>query len=326
MQLVLDTKGLKLTKKNNIFHVSDGKRERNISPQKLKSIAVTASVELSSDAIVLAINNEVPILFFDRIGKAKARLWSPYFESIASLRRNQVRFGDSPEATAWMISMFELKTQAQLENLRFLRKQKGIAGGGLNQAISSIKIHNHKFESLRGKLLEEVRNNMMGIEGTIARIYWQALGGALPRPYRFKERSRRPAKDIFNAALNYNYGMLYSIIEGSLFAAGLDPYLGLLHADNYRKPTLSFDMIEPFRPWIDRLLIDICVSKEMERNFITKNQFGIFFNKQGKAFIIPKFNEFLRNQRDYLGQESTVKNHIYSLSGRLAQRIRSVME
>lgn len=326
MQLVLDTKGIKLAKKNGIFHVSHGKKERNISPQKLNSIAITATVELHSDAIILAIQNQIPILFFDRIGKAKARLWSPYFESIATLRRNQVRFADSPEATAWMINIFELKTSAQLDNLRFLRKQKGLMSGKLNQAISSIKKYNQGFENFRGKLLEEVRNNMMGIEGAIARTYWQALGGALPNTFRFKERSRRPAKDYFNAALNYQYGMLYSVVEGALFAAGLDPYLGLLHVDDYRKPTLSFDMIEPIRPWVDRLLIDLCLSGELEKNFTTKNQYGIFFNKEGKAFIIPKFNEFLRSKRSYLGQESDVKNHIYTLMGRLAQRIRSVME
>lgn len=42
--------------------------------------------------------------------------------------------------------------------------------------------------------------------------------------------------------------MLYSVVEAGLFTAGLDPYLGILHADAHKKPTLSFDLIEPFRP------------------------------------------------------------------------------
>ena len=42
--------------------------------------------------------------------------------------------------------------------------------------------------------------------------------------------------------------MLYAVVEGGLFASGLDPHLGILHADEYNKPTLAFDMIEPFRP------------------------------------------------------------------------------
>jgi len=35
-----------------------------------------------------------------------------------------------------------------------------------------------------------------------------------------------PAKDEFNAMLNYGYGMLYGMIERSVVVAGLDPYIG----------------------------------------------------------------------------------------------------
>ena len=41
--------------------------------------------------------------------------------------------------------------------------------------------------------------------------------------------------------------------------------------------------------------------------------------------IIPEFNDFLRSKRTYLGQESSVRNHIFFMAGRLAQRIRATM-
>ncbi len=52
------------------------------------------------------------------------------------------------------------------------------------------------------------------------------------------------------------YSMLYAVLEGALFAAGFDPHLSILHADEYNKAVLAFDLIEAFRPWIDRLLIE----------------------------------------------------------------------
>ena len=324
MQLVLDTKGLIFAKKGNAFHVIGEKSSRVIGPAKLSSIAVTANVIIHSDAIRLAIQHRVPLFFFDRIGKAKARLWSPYFESIATLRRNQIRFCEGPEATAWMIDLFALKTEGQVANIRFLKSKKKGLNLALNQAITAIKKNSRNFETFREKLPEECRQQMMGTEGTIARQYWQALGNSLPRTYTFQQRSRRPAKDIFNATLNYLYGMLYTVVEGGLFAAGLDPHLGILHADEYNKPTLAYDLIEPFRPWVDRLLIEQCVEKKLQSSFLTKNQFGLFLNKEGKAFIIPLFNDFLRSKRNFLNQESTVKNHIYHLANLLAQRIRVV--
>jgi len=325
MQLVLDTSGLQVTKKGGSFHVASEKSSRTISPAKLDSIAVTANVLLRADAVRLAIQHRIPILFFDHIGKARARLWSPYFESIATLRRGQVHFCESNEATAWMIDLFALKTEAQIDNLRYLKSRRGAWTRTIDQAVKSIRRQNRQFENLREYLPDECRQQMMGTEGTIARMYWQALGGGLPRPYGFDKRSRRPAEDIFNAALNYLYGMLYSVVEGGLFAAGLDPHLGILHADEFKKPTLAFDLIEPFRPWVDRLLIQQCLNRELKKEFFTKNQYGLFLNKTGKAFIIPLFNDFLRSERNYLQQNSTVKNHIYFLGARLAQRIRATM-
>ena len=323
MQLVLDSSGLHLSKHNNTFLLKSENGKRSISPAKISSIAITSNVTVTTSAISLAVKHQIPILLFDRIGKARARLWSPYFESIATLRRLQVRFGDSPEATSWMLDLFSLKTMGQLENIKYLRSKKGSLNLALNKAGNSIKRNQHGFDPFRDKLLDECRQQIMGVEGNIARIYWQAVGNSLPTRYRFQTRSRRPAADHFNASINYLYGMLYSVVEGGLFSVGLDPHLGFLHADEHRKPTLTFDLIEPFRPWLDRLLVEQCFEKKIQDSFFTKNQYGLFLNKSGKAFIIPLFNDFMRTKRNYLQQETTVKNHIYFMAGRLAQRIRA---
>ncbi len=324
MQLVLDSKGLKLSKKSGVFQVTLEDKMKAISPGKISSIAITANVELSTEAILLAIDHQIPILFFDRIGKPKGRLWSPYFSSLATLRRQQIQFAESLEATSWMINLFELKTDNQLENISYLKKQKSGLNIALTTAANNIRRNSRKLDDLRPIIIDKARNSMMGIEGSMARIYWQALGNTVPRAYRFDGRSRQPAKDIFNAALNYLYGMLYTVVEGGILAAGLDPHLGILHVDAYDKPTLAFDLIEPFRPWVDRLLLEECFNQNLDSKFFSNNQYGIFFNKHGKAHFIPKFNDLMRSKREYLQVESTVQNHIYFLAATLAQRIRTL--
>ncbi|MFK8009784.1 MAG: CRISPR-associated endonuclease Cas1 [Saprospiraceae bacterium] len=323
MQLVLDTKGLELRRQGEVFKVVlNEKSNRVISPAKLTSIAVTANVLLHTDAISLAIRQKVPILFFDRIGKAKARIWSPYFESISTLRRQQVKFTEGLPATDWMLNLFWLKTQGQLYNLERLKTQRLRSVKLVKRTISQIQTNQKSLEAFRQHLPEMCRNNVMGVEGNIARLYWQALGNALPSQYSFQKRSRRPAEDIFNAAINYGYGMLYTVVEASIFSVGLDPHLGIFHTDEYTKPTLVFDMIEPFRPWVDLLIIEACLTKALDKNYFTTNQYGITFNKKGKAWLIPLFNNFLRSERKFLNRESTVKNHIHHLAGLLAKRIR----
>ncbi len=211
-----------------------------------------------------------------------------------------------------------------------MREKPGIQsqrlGTGIGAVIRQIRQHSRSFENFREQLPEECRSNLMGIEGNIARLYWQAVGAGLPARYGFAKRSRQPAEDIFNAAINYLYGMLYAVVEAGLFAAGLDPHLGILHADAHDKPTLSYDLIEPFRPWIDRLLMTACIKSEVKPEHFTQNQHGLFLNKEGKAYFIPLFNDFLRSPLNYLNREATVRNHIYFLGSRLAQRIRAQME
>ncbi|MEM1124094.1 MAG: CRISPR-associated endonuclease Cas1 [Bacteroidota bacterium] len=322
MQLVLDSSGITISKKNNAFHVQGKNGGRVFGPGKLTSIAITATVQIDTAAINLALKHEIPILFFNQYGKVMGRIWSPHFRSIATLRRYQVKFLEDTAATVWLIDLFWLKTEQQVKNLQYLQMRQPTYASVLGQAIKAIKQHNKSFEKYKNQTVPEVRNAFMGTEGTIARIYWQAIGNTLPRKYRFQKRSRRPATDPFNAAINYGYGMLYSVVESGLFAVGLDPQLGILHVDEYTKPTLSFDLIEAFRPWVDRMIITACVDQQLSSDFFSKNQHGLFLNKAGKAFIIPAFNALLRKEVKWLNQESTVKNHIYYLAGRLANRIR----
>ena len=69
----------------------------------------------------------------------------------------------------------------------------------------------------------------------------------MPERYKFESRSRNPTKGEFNVLLNYGYGVLYSMVEKAYIIAGLDPYIGFLHTDNYNKKSRVFDVIELFR-------------------------------------------------------------------------------
>jgi CRISPR-associated protein Cas1 len=328
MQLVLDTKDLKLSKKRQSFLIiykegTEEEKQHTLSPNKVTSIAITQNVWIAADAVRLAIKNQIPILFFDKIGKAEARLWSPYFQSIASLRRNQIQFAETPLATEWIVEILQLKAAHQIKNLQYLKNRVKAQNEQLSKAISYIKQKSKQLEDYNKQPISEVRNSIMGVEGTMARYYFQAISASLPTEYQFENRNRRPAKDKFNAVLNYMYGMLYSVVEGALFGAGLDPHLGFLHADEYNKPVLAFDLIEPFRPWVDRIVIELCLENQLLNSFFTGNQHGLFLNKNGKALIIPTFNEWQRQTKRFNQRDATHRNQIYHTAGLLASRLRT---
>jgi CRISP-associated protein Cas1 len=256
MQIVLNTHGVMLKVKNGIFVVTDGVETRMVSPEKITSIAITNPCTLTSVAIELAADCAIPIYLFDGTGDMKAVLRSPYFDSLATLRRNQVYFSDAQASAEWVIELFRLKTNHQVEALQYLANQRPTHRRQLDTSAAHVAAETEKLAAYARVPDAKWSNSLMGWEGSQARKYWQAVGAAMPEGWQFAKRSRRPALDSYNAVTNYAYGMLYSKVEQALFAAGLDPHLGILHADEYDRPTLSYDLIEPFRPWVDRLLME----------------------------------------------------------------------
>ena len=119
---------------------------------------------------------------------------------------------------------------------------------------------------VRGASLDELRGTIMGLEGVAGREYFAALSLALPERFRFQGRSRSPARDEFNCLLNYAYGVLYGLVERACMLSGLDPAIGLLHCDNYNKPSLVFDLIEVFRVHAERVVVNLFAARASSRN------------------------------------------------------------
>lgn len=321
MQLVLDTNGLLVRKRNNSFWVSSKTEKRTISPHRISSIAVTADCLISSAAIRLAAQHKIPIYFFNAAAKIEARMWSPGFGSLAKIRRKQMEFIHSPEATRWVIGLFQEKLRQQEACMRLMikkRRSKALLQT-FTESLDSMKETSKKFEGVASTPIRNVSGNIMGIEGNIAKVYWRFLSASLPKSYVFPKRSRRPALDPFNASLNYLYGMLYSVTEGAALAAGLDTHVGFLHADEYNKPTFVFDLIEPFRPWVDKLLVQVCLEGKLQERFFEEIDDGIWIAKAGKRFLIPLFNDYMNMRIMFNGRRLSRKNHIYRYAGEFAQ-------
>ena len=133
----------------------------------------------------------------------------------------------------------------------------------------------------------------MGLEGTAGRVYFTCLSQLVPEAYRFDGRSRHPAKDEFNAMLNYSYGVLYSLVERACICSGLDPFVGFLHTDNYNKKSLVFDLIEPFRIVGDHTTLLLFTGRRAQKDFFEPVPGGIALAQPGRAMLIEQLNERL---------------------------------
>ena len=89
------------------------------------------------------------------------------------------------------------------------------------------------------------------LEARAAVYYWKGLFGHIDGFIREREGV------CPNNLLNYGYAILRAVVARSLVASGLLPTFGIHHHNRYNAYCLADDIMEPFRPYIDRLVYDI---------------------------------------------------------------------
>jgi hypothetical protein len=140
--------------------------------------------------------------------------------------------------------------------------------------------------------------------GDAALAYWQAWA-TVPIPFRAADRERVPdhwltftqrgspltsssrlAANPTNAILNYLYALLEAETTIACHAVGLDPTLGIVHADVRGRDSLSLDLIEPNRPNVDAYVLEL-----LEGHEFTASDF--FETRKGVCRLLPPLTERL---------------------------------
>ncbi len=320
MQIVINTFGSYVSKKNDCFLIKNEKNSQEISYKKVSQIMITTAASISTDAIELAIDNNIDILFLDKYGNPYGRIWHTKLGSTVMIRRNQLLFSFDERglnlSKEWIIKKFE----NQIDFLQKLYNYRERKGDYILEAIESIKNSIEKLGNITGTL-DEKRDNIRGIEGAAGKVYFETISKILPDKYKFAGRSRMPANDEFNAMLNYGYGILYSMIEKACIIAGLDPYIGFIHSDNYNKKSLVFDLIEMYRTYNDKVVVYQFTQKKINDSYFRKIKNGILLNDEGKKFFIENFNKYFEKTIRYNNRNIKLKDTIQFDTHRIAQNL-----
>ncbi|MBU1821086.1 MAG: CRISPR-associated endonuclease Cas1 [Bacteroidetes bacterium] len=287
---------------------------------RISGILVTAPITIHSNALALACRHDIPIYQLDRLGEVTGIFRKATFNNATLLRRNQVLFAHVGQRAAsdWVVDLVLSKVGSQGQNLRYFQDRKAGLTGDVSIATGLYEKTVESLNALRDRDLSDCRPILLGLEGASARMYWDVLSSVLPEGYRFENRSRHPPLDPFNAALNYLYGILYTLVETAVYTAGLDPFLGIFHTDQYQKPTLAFDLIEPFRPWADRFLVERFWADEIREGYFVRKGTAVYLSKAGKQYLIPLFLEHLNDKTTFNGQVAPRKTLIQRRAGELA--------
>jgi CRISPR-associated protein Cas1 len=320
MQLVINTRGSYLRKKENRFLVRNDDKVFEVSANKVESILIATSAYISTDAIKFAVENNIEIVFIDYNGNPYGRVWHSKLGSTTLIRRRQLEIYDKDEglklAKIWSVK----KIENQIDLLKRLKQTRPEMKEEFGAYIERIEEMKDNLKGLKGSI-DEGRNTILGIEGMSSKIYFEAVNFVMPQKFKFDGRSRQPARDEFNAMLNYGYGVLYSMVERSCILAGLDPYIGFLHTDNYNKKSFVFDLIEIFRTWVDETVIFLFTKRKVKKDYFDEINDGVSLNKEGRTLLIGALNETFDKTVRYKGRNVKVRNIIQSECHGVANRL-----
>lgn len=179
---------------------------------------------------------------------------------------------------------FKLQINAS-EPLRKQLWQQTIRQKILNQA-EVLKRQGRKIENMRYWADQVKSGDTENHEARAAAYYWGELfDSAL-------DFRRDPDGCAPNNLLNYGYAILRATVARSLVASGMLPTFGIHHHNRYNAYCLADDMMEPYRPFVDKLVLEIMEGDEIPEE-LTKSH-------KTRLLQIPVLDVTINNRRSPL--------------------------
>ena len=325
-----------VAKERLIVDAPDGLPQMSIPRRMVSRIVLTGNVGLSAGARSWALYNDIDVLCLSRRGTYLGQLAGPRSTANAQRLLRQAEFAADEEARlplARNIVRAKLRNQLHVLHRLARREREGSAdgsagaamgdgtemcgnagvasGGGAREAAAGFVASAAAAAGVVGleAACRDIRcimadlpdaasiEEIMGMEGAASNVYFACVAGLLPPEVSFPCRSRRPPKDMANAALSYAYSLLLGECTAALFAAGLEPSLGVLHASTDKRPSLSLDLMEEFRPLlVDRMVFGLLRSRRLrpEHAGPSDDGAGVWLTKDGKKAVVDGYEATLQ--------------------------------
>jgi CRISPR-associated protein Cas1 len=173
----------------------------------------------------------------------------------------------------------------KIRNSRVLLRRNG--GQAVARRVGQLAALADQAEQVEGPA------SLLGIEGTAARLYFEAFpsllvgADALPGPTFTGLRNRRPPTDAVNCLLSFCYGLLTKELLAACLAVGFDPYIGLYHRPRFGRPALALDLAEEFRPLLaDSTVLTLINNREISASDFLVRAGAVTLTAEGRKTVI----------------------------------------
>lgn len=268
---------------------------KSIPTETLEIIEVFGKVQITTQCLEECLKKGINIIFYSINGSYYGRLVSTSHVNVER-QRLQADIGKNEVfKLTFAKRIIDAKIRNQIVILRRYARNKEI---NIDRSIVEMQY-----------MLQKIKNQcfsieqLIGYEGTAAKIYFKTIGRLIDPEFSFNGRSRRPPLDPFNSMISLGYSIMMNEIYGKLEGKGLNPYFGIMHKDKEKHPTLASDLMEEWRA----VLIDSTALSMLNGHEINKDDFyanldqpGVFLTKEGFKAYVKKLETKFRTESKYL--------------------------
>ena len=305
-------KRIKIIKGDEVLHI--------IRIRDLDRLVLFGNIDLTSQAMALLLDEGIETVLLTATGRFRGRLEPGEGKNVFLRQAQYSKYADMD----FRVSVAKTIIEGKIRNARVIlyRHLRNKPDDQMKQVIKDLELQ------IKNIANQESIEQLMGIEGYSAQIYFSTFSSMLKGEITFNGRSRRPPRDPVNAALSFGYTLLSTELTGLVAAQGLDPYVGLLHDLHYGRPSLALDILEEFRqPVIDRLVLTLANLRVLrDEHFEPYGDGGVYLNDIGRKRFLEYYHRTLDEPfkcKDHLGDDLISYR---TLMQRQVQRMRQAIE
>ncbi|MBI4843627.1 MAG: CRISPR-associated endonuclease Cas1 [Nitrospirae bacterium] len=273
---------------------ANGGRDGIVPINPLKRVIMVGNITIETSVLNRLATDNISVLFLSGkrnrfCGMLHGKLHN---NGLLRLKQYEKSLSSFPMDAAFNIVKRKIECQRGLllhirEQRSDLRLQMTSASQVLDNILEELETPDIEMESLRG------------FEGGASAAYFGAYTKAFPESLDFSGRNRRPPQDPVNAVLSLCYTLLHFDVVREIEVIGLDPGIGFYHQFDYGRESLACDLVEPYRPMVDKFVWEIFRERSFTaRDFAMNDERpGCYLKKESRKRFYPMYEEWVQNTR-----------------------------
>jgi CRISPR-associated protein Cas1 len=302
--LLIDGFGVSLRKRRGRILILSKGEKKEVPMKSVKEVVIIGKAALSSELLKALAQSGTDLLIATPTGRPVARLIPAKAGGTARNRYEQYKSLEDRRGIEIARAVIVGKIRNQASNLSYYSKARRMdeeLSSELYDAAQQLKSEMEELKNEEFPDIDEARKRIMARESKCANIYWEKIASIMEE-WKFRGREKRTdlegnVIDPVNLCLNVCYNLLSAQVWKNVLRFGLDPFLGYLHVERPGRISLVYDLMEPFRPMVDRFVFSYL--RGMSPSLFSSNIVSGTIASLRSRF----FSDFMNWRLDYKGRK-----------------------